>query len=142
MPLAAIDQRLNAQRIVFGQDATAEMAEFLSQFRQPARHDMSWAGRLRQSSAELQLIAEACLGDPVTLTLEGDLWLLLDQHRRTIGRKSRNFVPPASKELAKGEIGTIVRWKKSVNDESFQFQIKRDDWETVLPELQFSAKAK
>ena len=55
---------------------------------------------------------------------------------------SRNFVSPAGKELVKGEIGAIVRWKKSDNDESFQVHIKHDDWETVLPELQFSVKAK
>ncbi|RJE85468.1 3'-5' exonuclease [Paracoccus onubensis] len=104
--------------------------------------DLSWAGRLRQGSPELRSISEACVGDSVTLTLEGDRWLLLDQHSRTIGRMSRNFVPPAGKELVKGEIGAIIRWKKSDNDESFQVHIKRDDWETVLPELQFSVTAK
>ena len=38
---------------------------------------------------------------------------------------------------AGGEIGAIVRWRKSDNKEEFRSTIRRDEWEAILPELVF-----
>ena len=40
--------------------------------------------------------------------------------------------------LTKGTVGAVVRWRKIDSDEAYRDWMKRDEWETVLPELEFS----
>lgn len=100
--------------------------------------DLSWAGRLRDGAPELQALKQAKVGDAVILAQDGDRWVLRDLHNRTLARMAKSFAPPAGKVLKRAEIGAIIRWRKTDNDESYQTHIKRDEWEAVLPDMQFS----
>jgi len=101
--------------------------------------DLSWAGRLRDGAPELRAIIEARVGDPVTLVQDGERWLLRDQQNRTLARMSKSFTPPLGKRLTHAEVGAVIRWRKTDSEESYHSHIKRDEWEAVLPDLQFGA---
>lgn len=100
--------------------------------------DLSWAGRLPAPARELQDIASAKVGDPLTLDRDAEHWVLRNQAGKVIGRLAKSFAPPAGKTLAAAEVGAIVRWRKADNGERFQPYLKREDWEVVLPEFIFS----
>jgi len=36
-----------------------------------------------------------------------------------------------------GQVGAVINWRKVDNREEFQSSLRRDSWETVLPELVF-----
>jgi ATP-dependent DNA helicase RecQ len=48
-----------------------------------------------------------------------------------------NWAPPDGTYLVLGKVGAIVRWRKSDSEQAFQVHVKRDDWETILPEFVF-----
>ena len=54
---------------------------------------------------------------------------------------AKAWQPPEGRIFASGRVGAIITWQKSDNKEVFRPHIKRDAWETVLPELVF-AKSK
>ncbi|MCP5389821.1 MAG: RecQ family ATP-dependent DNA helicase [Novosphingobium sp.] len=99
--------------------------------------DLSYAGRLPDSSPTHFAIAEAKVDDPVTLERRDGKWVILDRNGRLLGRMAGSWAPPEGTALVSGKVGAIVRWRKSDSDERFQTYIKRDEWETVLPELVF-----
>lgn len=99
--------------------------------------DLSFAGRLAQTNPTLAAIAEAKVDDPVTLTLREGRWMILDAQRRVLGRMAGTWAPPEGTDLVSGKLGAIVRWHKSDNEMGYQSYIRRDAWETVLPELVF-----
>ncbi|MDD8024559.1 MAG: 3'-5' exonuclease, partial [Paracoccaceae bacterium] len=99
--------------------------------------DLSYAGRLPETSPTLAAISTAKVDDPVTLELQKGKWLILDRSRRPLGRMAGNWAPPKGTQLVAGKVGAIVRWRKADNEERFQSYLKRDEWETVLPELVF-----
>lgn len=99
--------------------------------------DLSFAGRLGDTSSTLKAIAEAEVGDPVTLEPREGRWLVLDAGGRTLGRMATRWAPPSGTRLLKGQIGAIVRWRKFDNEEAWRSSIRREDWETVLPEFVF-----
>jgi ATP-dependent DNA helicase RecQ len=99
--------------------------------------DLSFAGRLPETSTSLQAIAEAEVGEPVTLELRQGRWLILDAKSRLLGRMATRWAPPPGTSLVRGRVGAIVRWRKADNDATFHATLKRDAWETVLPELVF-----
>lgn len=99
--------------------------------------DLSWAGRLRGGAPELRAIAEARVGDQVTLDRDGDRWVIRDLKGLMLARMAKSFEPPQSKRVTRAEVGAIVRWKKTDNEESYQTHIRRDEWEAILPDLQF-----
>ena len=99
--------------------------------------DLSFAGRQRPGHPALNAIAEAQIGDPVTLTLENQRWFLRDARGRILGRMAKSFSPPPGTNFARGEIAAILRWRKEDADEAFHYTLKRDAWENVLPELVF-----
>lgn len=99
--------------------------------------DLSYAGRLSDSSTTLQAIAEAEVGDTVTLEHRDGKWVIFDAKGRTLGRMANRWTPPAASRLVRGQVGAIVRWRKADNEEAYQAMLKRDAWETVLPELVF-----
>jgi ATP-dependent DNA helicase RecQ len=47
------------------------------------------------------------------------------------------WAPPVGTRLASGKVGAIVRWRKADSDEAYHRYIKREEWETVLPEFVF-----
>jgi ATP-dependent DNA helicase RecQ len=99
--------------------------------------DLSYAGRLPETSPTHLAIAEAKVDDPVTLGRRDGKWMILDRNGRLLGRMASSWMPPEGTALVSGKVGAIVRWRKSDNEERFQTYIKRDEWETVLPELVF-----
>ena len=99
--------------------------------------DLSYAGRLPESSPTHAAIASANVADPVSLDRRDGKWLILDARRQVLGRMAGTWAPPEGTDFASGKIGAIVRWRRSDNDESYQSYLKRDEWETVLPELVF-----
>ncbi|AWB47607.1 RecQ family ATP-dependent DNA helicase [Gemmobacter aquarius] len=99
--------------------------------------DLSYAGRLAETSQTLAAVAAAEVDDPVTLDLHEGKWMIIDTRGRVLGRMAGNWNPPEGTHLVAGKVGAIVRWRKTDNEEAFQVYIKRGEWETVLPELVF-----
>jgi ATP-dependent DNA helicase RecQ len=66
------------------------------------------------------------------------LWVVLDAQDRPLGRMAKSWSPPEGLTLLFGEIGAIVRWRKSDAGEEFRTHLRRDNWEVVLPELVFA----
>jgi ATP-dependent DNA helicase RecQ len=100
--------------------------------------DLSWAGRLKEGHPALAAIEVARVGDPVTLAAEGSVWTIRNAKGQALGRMARAYAPPKGLDFLRGEIGAIVRWRKSDNKEEFRSSIRRDEWEAILPELVFS----
>ena len=101
--------------------------------------DLSWAGRLRADDPSLRAIAEARIGDPVRLARQNGKWAIRSASGQILGMMSQKFTPDPELSFVRGEIGAIIRWKKSDSDPQFQKMKRRDEWEVVLPELVFEA---
>ncbi len=99
--------------------------------------DLSWAGRLGDGSLSLRAIAACEAGDPVTLIRNEGRWFIRDRDGNLLGRMSNAFSPPEGLTFLRGEIGAVIRWRKSDNEEEYRSSIRRDEWEAVLPELVF-----
>lgn len=104
--------------------------------------DLSFAGRLAETSQTHAAIAEAEIGDKVALERSEGKWMILDAQGRVLGRMAGSWGPPESTDLVSGKVGAIVRWRKSDSEEAFQTYIKRGEWETVLPELVFRGRGR
>ena len=103
----------------------------------PKLVDLSFAGRLANTNPALAAIAEAKIGDPVTLARDGVHWKISDRTGRNLGRMSRAFSPPEGTVYLRGEIAAILCWRKDDADEAFHGMLRREAWEVVLPELVF-----
>jgi ATP-dependent DNA helicase RecQ len=99
--------------------------------------DLSFAGRVAETSPSLAAIAEAEIDDRVTLEMRDKKWHILDAQGRILGRMAGSWAPPEGTRLVSGKVGAIVRWRKLDNEEPFQAFIKRDEWEAILPEFVF-----
>ncbi|MGB5559211.1 MAG: ATP-dependent helicase, partial [Paracoccaceae bacterium] len=99
--------------------------------------DLSFAGRLGEANPTNAAIVAAKVDDPLTLERRDGKWMILDLNCCVLGRMAGNWAPPEGTTLVSGKVGAVVRWRKSDNDEQFQAYIKRDEWETILPELVF-----
>jgi ATP-dependent DNA helicase RecQ len=97
--------------------------------------DLSWAGRLSADHPSLRAIAEAQVGDPVRLVNEAGAWLIHDARGRALGRMARSWSPPEGLGFLRGEVGAVVRWRKTDNKEEFRAHLRREVWEAVCPEL-------
>jgi ATP-dependent DNA helicase RecQ len=73
----------------------------------------------------------------VIFVAEGASWTIRDAKGQTLGRMSRAYAPPEGLAFLRGEIGAIVRWRKSDSKEEFRSNIRREEWEAVLPEIVF-----
>jgi ATP-dependent DNA helicase RecQ len=102
--------------------------------------DLSFAGRQRQSHPALEAIAEAQVGDPITLVTEHDRWHLRDSGGRSLGLLAKSFAPPSNTKFVSGEIAAILRWRKEDGDEAFYHTLRRDRWEVIIPEMVFEAQ--
>lgn len=99
--------------------------------------DLSWAGRLGTDHPSIAAIAAAKVGDPIQLARDGTAWVIHDQSGVVLGRMAKSWSPPEGLEFVRGEIGAIVRWRRSDNKEEFREYLRREEWEAVLPELVF-----
>ena len=99
--------------------------------------DLSYAGRLGSGHAAHEAIASAKIGDKVRLVRENERWALRDHRNRPLGRMAKAWQPPSGMTLANGRVGAVVRWRKSDNEEPYREWLQREEWETVLPELEF-----
>ncbi|WP_258122671.1 hypothetical protein [Mesorhizobium onobrychidis] len=99
--------------------------------------DLSWEGRLRPGDPSLAAISAAKVGDPIQIVRDGPLWMIQDKQGQALGRMARSWSPPEGLSFLRGEVGAIVRWRKSDNQEEFRVHLHRDVWEAVLPELVF-----
>jgi ATP-dependent DNA helicase RecQ len=97
--------------------------------------DLSFAGRIGYGHEALTGIAESKVGDPVSLEQDQKGWVIKDALGRLIGRMSRSYSPPKGYEVLRAEVGAIVHWRRSDNEEEFREHIKRADWETVLLDI-------
>jgi ATP-dependent DNA helicase RecQ len=101
--------------------------------------DLSFAGRQRESHPIFGAIAEVRVGDPVTLVREHDRWHLKDSSGRNLGRMARKFAPPFGTRFIRGDIAAILRWRKEDGDKAFDYTLRRDAWEVIIPEMIFEA---
>ncbi len=102
--------------------------------------DLSFAGRQGFDNPALKAIAQARIGDPVTLAEENGVWILRDLSGRVLGRMAKkNFCPPANAKFLRAEIAAVLRWRKDDCDEAFYHTLRRDAWEVVVPEIVFEA---
>lgn len=99
--------------------------------------DLSWAGRLRMGHPSIAAISAAKVGDPVRLVREGGAWMVQDAQGQALGRMAKTWSPPERLSFLRGEVGAIVRWRKSDNQEEYRVHLNRDVWDAVLPELVF-----
>lgn len=99
--------------------------------------DLSFAGRLRPGHPSLAAIAGARAGDPVRLVRDGARWQIEDAKGRILARLSRAFTPPEGAKFLRGEVAAILGWRKADGDEHYHHQLRRENWEAVLPELVF-----
>ena len=99
--------------------------------------DLSWAGRLVSGHPSIAAIAAAATGDPVEVVCDGGSWMLKNRQGQTLGKMARSWSPPADARFLRGEVGAVVRWRKSDNQEEYRDTIRRDEWETIVPELVF-----
>lgn len=99
--------------------------------------DLSWAGRLGGSNPALGAIASAKAGDPIRLTRQDDAWMLQAPDGQALGRMARSWSPPQGLAFLRGEVGAIIRWRKADSGEEFRDNLRRDEWEVVVPELVF-----
>lgn len=101
--------------------------------------DLSWAGRLGGSNPALAAIASAAAGDPLVLMRQDDSWMLQAPDGQALGRMARSWSPPQGLTFLRGEIGAIIGWRKADSGEEFRDNLRRDEWEVVVPELVFGS---
>ena len=99
--------------------------------------DLSWAGRLAGGHPSIAAITAAGTGDPLEVVNDGGVWMLKNRQGHTLGKMARSWSPPAGASFLRGEVGAIVRWRRSDNQEEYRESIRRDEWETIVPELVF-----
>jgi len=54
-----------------------------------------------------------------------------------LGRMKNDWRPPDGHVFVSGRVGAIIERRKADRREEFVQYLKRDSWETVLPELLF-----
>jgi ATP-dependent DNA helicase RecQ len=99
--------------------------------------DLSFAGRIGAGNPALGAIAAAKAGDPIQLVRVEDFWMLQTPAGQALGRMAKNWSPPDGLAFQRGEVGAIVRWRKSDSGEEYWTYLRRDEWEVVVPELVF-----
>lgn len=99
--------------------------------------DLSWAGRLGAGNSSLAAIAQARAGDPLQLIRKDEFWMLQTPDGQELGRMAKNWLPPTGLAFKRGEVGAIIRWRRSDNSEEYRDHLRRDEWKVVAPELVF-----
>ena len=99
--------------------------------------DLSFAGRQQDTHDVHQAIRSAKVGDSLSLVFQQPHWVLLDAKNRVVGRMARSWHPPQGHIFVSGQIGAIINWRKIDGSEEYAHLYRRDNWETILPELIF-----
>ncbi|MBX7492037.1 RecQ family ATP-dependent DNA helicase [Qipengyuania sp. 1NDW9] len=100
--------------------------------------DLSYAGRLYSGNNALQAIKAARIGDPVKLSRGEKAWMIHNAAGQVIGRMAYSFHPPKGWKVEKATVGAIIQWRKSDNQEEYREYIKREQWETILPDITYA----
>ena len=74
-------------------------------------------------------IAEAQIGNKLTLARRDGRLLIVDAHGNNVGHMAGTWRSPEGTRLVSGLVGAIVRWRTTDSGEAFQTFIKRDEWE-------------
>jgi ATP-dependent DNA helicase RecQ len=102
--------------------------------------DLSYAGRQREGHPVLRAIAEAQIGDPLTLAHEHGGWHIKDARGRLLGRMAKRFAPPEGTTFLQGEVAVVLRRRKEDGEETYHHTLKREAWEVVVPEMVFELR--
>ena len=103
--------------------------------------DLSFAGRLGQHHPVHRAVATAKVGDEIRLIHRDGRWTLENLAGRPLGRMAKAWQPPAGHVFVSGAVGAVIRWGTADNDKDFVQYLKRDNWETVLPEMTFELES-
>jgi len=101
--------------------------------------DLSFAGRLSADNTSLAALSRLNAGDPLLLKQNGDRWEIADRNGITVGRLAKKFSPPASAQFREGSVYAISTRVRQDSAEEYHAQLKREEWNVVLPELVFRA---
>ncbi|WP_323767598.1 RecQ family ATP-dependent DNA helicase [Marinovum sp.] len=96
---------------------------------------ISWAGRLRAGDPCLEAIAQAQVGDPVTLVNDGPRWSVRDARGRSLIAMKGGWILPEGARVISAEVGAIVARHAHESGEEHRMRLHRDTWEVVLPEI-------
>lgn len=99
---------------------------------------LSFAGYLGKNNPAHGAIASARVGDEIRLVQEGEGWHLQNLQGQPLGRMKRDWQPPPGHRLSQARVGAVVRWRKADSSEEYQGRLRRDEWETILPEFEFT----
>ena len=100
--------------------------------------DLSYAGRLYSGNNALRAIKAAKIGDPVKLSRGEKAWMIHNAAGQIIGRMAYSFDLPKGWKVDKARVGAIIQWRKSDNQEEYREYIKREQWETILPDITYA----
>ncbi|EBA13445.1 RecQ family ATP-dependent DNA helicase [Roseobacter sp. CCS2] len=103
--------------------------------------DLSFAGRLGQNHPAHLAIAAAEVGYEIRLIQRDGRWTLENLQGQTLGRMAKAWQPPKGHVFVAGHVGAVIRWGKADNEKEFVQYLKRDNWETVLPEMTFELES-
>jgi ATP-dependent DNA helicase RecQ len=98
---------------------------------------IDWAGRLRPDDPCLPAIAEAQVGDPVSILQDSARWSVRDARGRALCVMKSGWSPPDGRQVMAATIGAIVTRNAHESGEEHRIRLRRDQWEIVLPEIIF-----
>ena len=98
---------------------------------------LSFAGYLRPDHPAHRAIAALTPGDSLEVQVRANRWEVLDGNGTMVGRLAGNFEPPAGMRLHSAKVLAIAEWSREKSEQEYQANLRRDDWEVVIPELVF-----
>ena len=99
--------------------------------------NLLFAGGLHDRNPAPSAIAAAKIGDPIELVERDGGWFLRRTRGPNVGRMANSWMPSPGRTFRRGTIGAIVQWRRTDSSERYQAELRRDLWETVLPDLIF-----
>lgn len=96
---------------------------------------IDWAGRLNVDDASLSAIAQAQVGNPVSLTRDGGRWWVRDRFGRRLAGMKGGWAVPEGRRIVSAEVSAILSRHAHESGEEHRPKLRRDSWEVVLPEI-------
>ena len=100
--------------------------------------DLGFAGRKSPNDALHRHLAAMRLGDALRLEAGERGYRLLTLEGREVGRFSSKFSPPSGLRCIAAKVRAVMVWRKRDSDPEFQDRCRCEQWEVVLPELDFA----
>jgi ATP-dependent DNA helicase RecQ len=97
--------------------------------------DLDYAGRQPQHAPAHAALAQLQMGDPLTLVLSEDRYLIQNSDGQTLGRTSKTFKLPLEVEQCEA-VGIMVR-QSAHSEEQYRAWHKCEQWELVVPRIIF-----